>query len=562
MKKLISVALMAIMLFALVPFSVFAESEVWDGSVAEGFASGSGTEEEPYVIMTASELAYFAKTVNDGETYEDMFVKLGADIVLNDTSSEDWMETANAWTPVGRVAGDTEYPFSGSFDGGEHTVSGLYINTTAENQGLFGLVSTDGTYHASVNNIGIINSVVIGGNFVGSVVGNARNTAVSNCYSDATVGGVENVGGIVGYMDDIDITDCYNIGSISGTDCVGGVVGKMFMANGANCYNNGKVTASGNGVGGVFGDFYWGDITGCYNTASVKGNNNVGGVAGRYNMGHTLHAELCYNVGAVSGKEEVGGLFGLFEDAALAKSYNSGAVFGETRVGGIAGKYYDGGAITDCYNNGDVKGNGTVGGIAGEATYLMRAGNMAFENVYNLGNVNGTEIVGGIVGYYGENIPTTNCYYLDGTASVGIGIYKIGMWGSETSELPDSESGITALSDEAMTERDSFAGFDFETVWTMEGYEEYAYPELAENPQVFVPVPEYLLGDVDNNGTIEADDYIALKRIFFGTAKLENLDAPETAFLRCDVDQDGEILADDYILLKRVFFGTAKLSLA
>lgn len=72
-------------------------------------------------------------------------------------------------------------------------------------------------------------------------------------------------------------------------------------------------------------------------------------------------------------------------------------------------------------------------------------------------------------------------------------------------------------------------------------------------------LPLYLLGDVDNNGKIEADDYIMLKRIFFGTAKLGNLDVPETAFLRCDVDKDGEILADDYILLKRVFFGTAKL---
>lgn len=71
--------------------------------------------------------------------------------------------------------------------------------------------------------------------------------------------------------------------------------------------------------------------------------------------------------------------------------------------------------------------------------------------------------------------------------------------------------------------------------------------------------PEYNIGDIDNNGVIDADDYITLKRIYFGTAKLESLGSPETASARCDVNKDGKIDADDYITLKRVYFGNAKI---
>lgn len=558
MKKLISIALTAVMLFMIIPFSAFAESvapesNVWDGSIATGFASGSGTEEDPFVIMTASELAYFAKTVNEGESYKSKFIKLGADIFLNDVYDEDWMENANAWTPIGK----TDFPFSGSFDGGNHIVRGLYINTTEGNQGLFGVSDTDATYSAYIKNISIVDSLVIGGDFVGAVIGNASHTDITNCSSECTVDGANNIGGIAGSMNENKIIDCYNNGIISGVDCVGGVVGKMYMANAENCYNTANITASGDSIGGVFGDFFWGEMTKCYNTAKVNGNKTVGGVAGGLKMGLILDVSLCYNVGAVNGKDEVGGLFGLFEKASLSKSYNSGAVNGKKRIGGIAGVYSSGGAIVDCYNNGDVNGTENVGGISGEAVYLTNAGKMAFENIYNRGNVSGTKNVGGIVGFYGKNIPTTNCYYLKGTASVGIALCKSG-W-SSTMELPDSESGIVSLSDEAMNKKDSFKGFDFESVWTMDGYAEYAYPELIENPQVYVPVPAFVFGDVDNDKDVDADDYILLKRIFFGQYSLDKLDTPETALTRSDVTKDGEIDADDYILLKRVFFGQAKI---
>lgn len=71
---------------------------------------------------------------------------------------------------------------------------------------------------------------------------------------------------------------------------------------------------------------------------------------------------------------------------------------------------------------------------------------------------------------------------------------------------------------------------------------------------VFATETANQLGDVDGNGKIEADDYILLKRLFFGMAKLGS-----DAKLRGDIDGNGELEADDYILLKRAFFGTYEL---
>lgn len=69
----------------------------------------------------------------------------------------------------------------------------------------------------------------------------------------------------------------------------------------------------------------------------------------------------------------------------------------------------------------------------------------------------------------------------------------------------------------------------------------------------------YIIGDVDGDGDVDADDYITLRRIFFGMAKVEKQKNPETAFLRADINKDSTINAEDYILLKRAYFGIYKI---
>ena len=92
--SLILVLSMLLSLFSAVDLSVFAAVTVWDGSVADGFAGGSGTEEDPYIIMTAEQLAYFAQSVNSGDRYYDTYIRMDSDIQLNDTTDwEYWGQT-------------------------------------------------------------------------------------------------------------------------------------------------------------------------------------------------------------------------------------------------------------------------------------------------------------------------------------------------------------------------------------------------------------------------------------------------------------------------------------
>lgn len=86
--SLILVLSMLLSLFSAVDLSVFAAVTVWDGSVADGFAGGSG------IILTSEQLAYFAQSVNNGNRYNDCYIRLDSDIQLNDTTDwEHWGET-------------------------------------------------------------------------------------------------------------------------------------------------------------------------------------------------------------------------------------------------------------------------------------------------------------------------------------------------------------------------------------------------------------------------------------------------------------------------------------
>ena len=111
-------------------FSVFSSiltyADKWDGTAANGFEKGTGTESDPFVIETAAQFAYFRNQVDAGVTFDDQFVKLGVDIDL----------TNIPFDPIGfgyydndDSDGKTNYRvFMGSFDGGNHTIYNLYEN--------------------------------------------------------------------------------------------------------------------------------------------------------------------------------------------------------------------------------------------------------------------------------------------------------------------------------------------------------------------------------------------------------------------------------------------------
>ncbi len=336
-----------------------------------------------YEIGNAGQLYWFADKVNnDNENFGSVNAILTADIVVNEgkMTAETDSTAVRHWTPIGNY--DNQY--TGTFNGNNHTVSGLYFNNThTDHVGLFGLLGENG----AVENTGVINSYFNGNNYVGGVLGRNNVGTTTNCYNTGEVSGNDTVGGVVGANSGT-ITNCYNTGEVNGDDDVGGVVGYNYGTI-TNCYNTGEVSGSEWYVGGVVGNNS-GTITNCYNTGDVRGSVDVGGVVGYNYHGGTL--TNCYNIGKVSGNEYVGGVVGVNYLGTTTNCYNTGEVSGSSDVGGVVA--YNGGTITNSYyldtactggiNGADVKGSAeakTADQFAsGEVAYLLQAGVTADEN--------------------------------------------------------------------------------------------------------------------------------------------------------------------------------------
>ena len=131
------------------------------------YKKDEGTSETPYEIGSAAQLAYLAKLVNEGNSFQGKFIRLKNDIRLNDKDVPTAEDNPVAWTPIGvYVDGSTkDKPFSGTFDGNGHTISGLYINSDANGQGLFAVLGAGGTVQNLIvtGTVHAPNSAVVGG---------------------------------------------------------------------------------------------------------------------------------------------------------------------------------------------------------------------------------------------------------------------------------------------------------------------------------------------------------------------------------------------------------------
>jgi hypothetical protein len=201
------------------------------------FASGSGTETDPYIITEKEHLENLSFLVNLGTDYSDKYYKLGANIELNGSESEQWI-------PIGNYSN----PFQGIFDGSGFEISGVYINNSNDNQGLFGL-----NVGGEIKNLRIIDLYVKGGSSVGGLVGLiAHNGIITNSYSIGEVSGADYVGGLVGRSSPGTITNSYSIGNVTGISTVGGLIGHN-EGTIINSYFTGTVTGAENDVGGLAG---------------------------------------------------------------------------------------------------------------------------------------------------------------------------------------------------------------------------------------------------------------------------------------------------------------------
>ena len=281
-----------------------------DGGGESGAAEDLGyiydSNTKTYTVYNANGLMNIAELVNGGKT--DINITLDTNIDL----------TGKDWTPIGTSFRNS---YTGTFDGGGHTIKGLTVTTNDQFVGLFGSLGEAGTLkNVVMEGVQITNNH--GSGYVGGVVGN----------SDGT------------------IENCSVSGSVSGTAYVGGVVGVQ----------------------------WFGSITGCSSSATVKGMVDVGGVAGQTNADATLTA--CYATGNVTlelghrDRVDGGGLVGFNAGSSVLACYATGNV---TSTGSSTGNVYIGGflggnyaTVTACYwKNNHEQGIGyNKEGIAPEAT--------------------------------------------------------------------------------------------------------------------------------------------------------------------------------------------------
>lgn len=200
-----------------------------------------------YTVDNEKGLRNLAKLVNSNGGKTPINITLTGDITLTEE-----------WTPIGNF----ENRYTGTFDGGGHTITGLTVNQKERgNVGLIGYLGSGG----KVQNLTLENVNLNGNLYVGGVVGYSNNGTVTACTASGSINGKEYVGGIVGSNYLGTVTACYNTSStVNGSYLVGGVVGQNNKGIVTACYNaSGSIYGEGT-VGGVVGDNYTSTVTACY----------------------------------------------------------------------------------------------------------------------------------------------------------------------------------------------------------------------------------------------------------------------------------------------------------
>ena len=442
-------------------------SPCWDGSVADAYEGGDGTEGNPYQIATPQQLALLAQQTNTG-TGGDAHYILVNDICLNvENDSIDW--------PVIGKETSQNLPiyFTGVFDGNGHTIERMIIRENHMDAGLFGH-----TRGAVIKNLRVADASIQVGSDVGIIVGQAYNTSIINCtVQNSSISHEHNsnnyVGGIVGgyyptdnASDTVYIKDCVSEVRFLNPErffIAGGIVGRcmtMSVDGGyaviENCENRSDVRGS-HHVGGIMGDAdnsHNGEslaliIKGCRNYGTISSTTFCGGI-----VAHSWGIQMigCLNMGEVVARDVnsdvlVGGLAALLKESVMVECVNKGNVISEsnfgTQIGGLVG-YNDASVIANSYNLGTIAApnstpaNSTVaiGGIVGGSTGRIF-------NVYNAGALTVPETPSGAeTGDYGHILGAgdvaehyLNCYWLEQDTLPACG----------NMELPGSSSFVAGL---------------------------------------------------------------------------------------------------------------------
>ncbi len=267
----------------------------WDGTTPDFISiDGNGTENSPFRIETAAQLAYLSKLVNSGvpSIYTDkgIYYKLMNHIDLG----------SYPWTPIGNDDASTgsSRSFSGAFDGNGFTIYNLNVENYDYCAGLFSGIGTPAESKYSVINLNIVGAKVSGKQSIGILVGKITNSGnnfstviIKNCNVTGSLSftGTDNegyygLGGIVGDANYLFLSQCSADVVITDSHNAGGMVGMAFKCTISDCNAKGTISGSWN-IGGFAGFLNANtSVTSCTTMANVSANDwHCGGFVGYVN---------------------------------------------------------------------------------------------------------------------------------------------------------------------------------------------------------------------------------------------------------------------------------------
>jgi hypothetical protein len=507
----------------------------------------------------------FVMTANIGapEEVEYNVAPSSAPSVVYETKGYDEVVGDRGFEPIGRpmwstrsVTAFTEEDgflsqlFTGTFDGNNHTIKGLYVDQEiytkdapldiANAAGLFGII-----YQAEIKNLTIKDSGIFGRDFVGALAGYSRESVISNVHNSSefrmiaeripsgVVFGDTRVGGIVGINDSGTITNSSNKSIVVGGEFVGGIAG----SNHVDAYDTSPSVMI------VIEPSFETYITDSWNEGPILGNRYVGGIAGSnsneylYATSNEIQRSLyypkaptyvnrCYNYGEIVPfdimyveLQSIGGIVGA-NTGTISESYNEGVVgyqelmnlsldtleiagisYEAFEVGGIAGIDYNG-EISNNYNKGSIYGVDDIGGIVGYA-YASE-----IMNNYNVGHVDGT-IVDDLtqVSFYGQTIfgyemdaYFVGNYFLSEVIDERMVEAMKGYYGIYGASIEELRNPLTYLQEIYYRDLVEESSWDFEDIWFMDLQTNNGLPILrwedemyATEPSLSVTMPAFTL---------------------------------------------------------------------
>lgn len=362
------------------------------GSGGGVFVLGDGSSIDPYHVSNSAQLA----AVGTADCLDEHYVQ-DADIAL-----------PGPWTPIG----SSSTPFTGTYDGDGHAITGLAVTGTSH-LGLFGAIS-----NSTIQSLDISGTVSASSTVAGLLTGAATTSHVSHVSVDGTVTGTSRVGGLIGEATGpIVFDDVINRAAIASTDTgedrAGGLIG--FVTGDAtitNSVNNGSISSamtSGGaraGAAGFIGQLTGNaSISGSTNSGRIEGSNDAGGFVGQQ-VGNLIADQIVNNGVVTTPLTNAGGFAARVNgNVTITNSSNAGDVTAGSSGGGFVGNLYRDATITNSVNNGDVTGGALsyIGGFIG-----LGNGNIVVAGGINNGDVIGGLSAGGLVGSIGGNVTLTD----------------------------------------------------------------------------------------------------------------------------------------------------------